>query len=422
MITKPKGTQDILPNESEKWQYIEEKIRNIARQFNLHEIRTPTFEVTELFTRGVGETTDIVHKEMYTFLDKGERSITLKPEGTAGVVRAFLENGLFNQTMPQKLYYISPIFRYERPQSGRLREHHQFGVEVFGSASPFMDAEVISMAYSYLKEVGVQAMQLQLNSVGCPKCRPAFNAALKAYFEPYKQELCENCQIRFEKNTLRILDCKIESCKNVIKNAPKITDYLCTECSAHFTALQQILSANDIPYIVNPQLVRGLDYYTKTVFEFVSTAIGAKGTVLGGGRYDNLVANLGGKSTCAIGFGSGIERLLLLLEAQNRVLPIQKNISIYIAPLEEDAKMLSFQVAKLLREKDFAVEMDVMNRSIKAQFKYANSIKANYVVSIGHDELQSNTLTVKNMQTGKEEQVERTKLVQYLQAIAKEDV
>lgn len=420
MITKPKGTQDILPNESIKWQYIEEKIRNIAKQFNLHEIRTPTFEVTELFTRGVGETTDIVHKEMYTFLDKGGRSMTLKPEGTAGVVRAFLENGLFNQAMPQKLYYISPIFRYERPQSGRLREHHQFGVEVFGSASPFADAEVISIAYNYLNEVGAKDIQLQLNSVGCPKCRPSFNSALKAYFEPHKQELCENCQIRLEKNTLRILDCKTENCKKVIKNAPKITDYLCTECSEHFAALQQILTANAIPYTLNTQLVRGLDYYTKTVFEFVSLSIGAQGTVLGGGRYDNLVASLGGKPTCAVGFGSGIERLLLLLEGQNSMLPMHKNLSVYIAPLEEDAKILSFQLAKLLRENNFTVEIDLMNRSIKSQFKYANSIKADYVISIGHDELQSNKLTIKNMQTGKEEQVLHTDIVEYLQRIARE--
>ena len=419
MITKPKGTQDILPNESIKWQYIEEKIRTIAMQYNLQEIRTPTFEVTELFARGVGETTDIVHKEMYTFLDKGGRSMTLKPEGTAGVVRAFLENGLFNQAMPQKLYYLSPIFRYERPQSGRLREHHQFGVELFGSASPFADAEVIAIAYNYLKSVGVDSINLQLNSVGCPNCRPNFNTALKAYFEPKKQELCENCQMRLDKNTLRILDCKNENCKKIIKDAPKITDYLCTECTEHFATLQEILKANSIPFTLNTQLVRGLDYYTKTVFEFVTTVIGAQGTVLGGGRYDNLVSHLGGKSVCAVGFGSGIERLLLVLEEQKKEW-IEKKKLIYIAPFEDEAKISAFQLAEHLRKDNFKVEVDIVNRSVKGQFKYANSIKADYVISIGQDELKSGTVAIKNMQTGQEEKILLANVANYLQTAIEE--
>lgn len=420
MITKPKGTQDILPSASKKWQYVEDTIRKLAKEYNVQEIRTPTFEVTELFARGVGETTDIVHKEMYTFLDKGERSMTLKPEGTAGVVRAFLENGLFNQTMPQKFYYLSPIFRYERPQSGRLREHHQFGVEFFGSSSPFADAEVIAIAYKYLQRVGVNSITLHLNSVGCPKCRPNFNAALKAYFAPKKEELCENCKMRLETNTLRILDCKNESCKKVIANAPKVTDFLCQDCNTHFESLQTILKSNAIPFVLNSQLVRGLDYYTKTVFEFISTALGAQSTVLGGGRYDNLVSTLGGKDCAAVGFGSGIERLLLLLEKEEKCWEEEQTV-LYIAPFEEAAKIPAFCLAEKLRAAGYGVEVDLLNRSVKAQFKYANAIAAKYVLSIGQEELLTNTVNIKNMQTGQEERVKQGEVLQYFKAVQKEE-
>ncbi|MGI6153928.1 MAG: histidine--tRNA ligase, partial [Christensenellaceae bacterium] len=314
-INAPKGTKDVLPGESYKWQYIEKTVREICSVFGYREIRTPVFEHTELFLRGVGDTTDIVQKEMYTFTDKGDRSVTLKPEGTAGVVRAFIESGLANGPQPTKMYYLNcPVFRYERPQSGRLREHHQFGIEAFGAGDASVDAEVISVALTLFDKVGMKNLRLNINSIGCEKCRPGYHEALKDYLRENYDSLCETCKERFEKNPLRILDCKVESCQSLIKEAPVMIDHLCEECDSHFDALKGYLGALDIEYSVNPFIVRGLDYYTKTVFEIISDSIGAQGTVCGGGRYDKLVKEIGGPDMPGIGFGLGIERLLLVME------------------------------------------------------------------------------------------------------------
>lgn len=402
MINIPKGTKDVLPQESYKWHYIEGKVREIANEFNLKEIRTPTFEHTELFLRGVGETTDVVNKEMYTFLDKGERSITLKPEGTAGVVRAYLENGLASLAMPLKMYYITPVFRYEKPQAGRLREHHQFGIEVYGSESAVTDAEVISIASSLFEKLNINNLTLNINSIGCPTCRAEYNKALKEYYRPHLDDMCETCRERFDKNPLRILDCKEEKCKEINVNAPAITDYLCDDCKAHFESLKEYLTAMNIPFVVNSRIVRGLDYYTRTVFEFVSNNIGSQGTVCGGGRYDGLVEQLGGKHTPCAGFGMGIERLLLLMDSVGIDIPENDGISVYFATFGENALKKALLYTSLLRKAGVSADFDHLNKSFKAQFKYANKINAKYVVSIGDDEINSGVLKVKNMQNGEE--------------------
>lgn len=400
MINIPKGTKDVLPFESYKWHYVEKIARETADLYCLNEIRTPTFEHTELFLRGVGDTTDIVNKEMYTFLDKGERSITLKPEGTAGVARSFIENGLFNNAMPLKMYYITPVFRYENPQKGRLREHHQFGVEVYGGAGADTDAEVIKLAYTVLKKCGL-SVKLYINSMGCPECRKKYNEALKGYFADKLDKLCPTCRERYYKNPLRILDCKEEGCKALCKDAPKIVDYLCDDCSSHFKKLQELLTDCGVAYKINPFIVRGLDYYTKTVFEFVTTALGSQGTVCGGGRYDNLISELGGTPTCGVGFGMGIERLLMLMEAENVVIPMHENVKLYIASMGDEAYKKAFEIASELRDKGVKAEIDHAGRGIKAQFKYADKIRAENVVTLGDNELSTGVAQIKNMADGK---------------------
>lgn len=400
MINIPKGTKDVLPFESYKWHYVERIARETADLYCLNEIRTPTFEHTELFLRGVGDTTDIVNKEMYTFLDKGERSITLKPEGTAGVARSFIENGLFNNAMPLKMYYITPVFRYENPQKGRLREHHQFGVEVYGGAGADTDAEVIKLAYTVLKKCGL-SVKLYINSMGCPECRKKYNEALKGYFADKLDKLCSTCRERYYKNPLRILDCKEEGCKALCKDAPKIVDYLCDDCSSHFKKLQELLTDCGVAYEINPFIVRGLDYYTKTVFEFVTTALGSQGTVCGGGRYDNLISQLGGTPTCGVGFGMGIERLLMLMEAENVVIPMHENVKLYIASMGNEAYKKAFEIASELRDKGVKAEIDHAGRGIKAQFKYADKIRAENVVTLGDNELLTGVAQIKNMADGK---------------------
>lgn len=400
MINIPKGTKDVLPFESYKWHYVERIARETADLYCLNEIRTPTFEHTELFLRGVGDTTDIVNKEMYTFLDKGERSITLKPEGTAGVARSFIENGLFNNAMPLKMYYITPVFRYENPQKGRLREHHQFGVEVYGGAGADTDAEVIKLAYTVLKKCGL-SVKLYINSMGCPECRKKYNEALKGYFADKLDKLCPTCRERYYKNPLRILDCKEEGCKALCKDAPKIVDYLCDDCSSHFKKLQDLLTDCGVAYEINPFIVRGLDYYTKTVFEFVTTALGSQGTVCGGGRYDNLISQLGGTPTCGVGFGMGIERLLMLMEAENVVIPMHENVKLYIASMGDEAYKKAFEIASELRDKGVKAEIDHAGRGIKAQFKYADKIHAENVVTLGDNELLTGVAQIKNMADGK---------------------
>lgn len=399
MINIPKGTKDVLPSESYKWHYVERIARETADLYCLNEIRTPTFEHTELFLRGVGDTTDIVNKEMYTFRDKGDRSITLKPEGTSGVARSFIENGLFNGAMPLKMYYITPVFRYENPQKGRLREHHQFGVEVYGGAGADTDAEVIKLAYTVLKKCRL-SVKLYINSMGCPDCRKKYNEALKGYFADKLDKLCHTCRERYNKNPLRILDCKEEGCKALCKDAPKIIDYLCEDCSAHFKKLQELLADCGVAYEINPFIVRGLDYYTKTVFEFVTTALGSQGTVCGGGRYDNLISQLGGTPTCGVGFGMGIERLLMLMEAENVIIPERENVKLYIATMGDAAYKKAFEIVSALRDKGVKAEVDHAGRGIKAQFKYADKIHAENVVTLGENELASGIAQIKHMADG----------------------
>ncbi len=416
MITIPKGTKDVLPSEAYKWHFVEGTARRIAALYNLKEIRTPVFEHTELFARGVGDTTDIVNKEMYTFLDKGDRSMTLKPEGTAGVVRSFIENGMAGGVLPAKMYYITPVFRYERPQAGRLREHHQFGVEIFGGKGSETDAEVILLARDYIAALGVEGVELHLNSIGCKHCRPKFNEALKEYLRPHLPEMCATCNARFDKNPLRILDCKEEKCSAINAGAPKTLDFLCDECRQHFEKLTSILDACGVKYVLDPKLVRGLDYYSKTVFEFVSTKIGAQGTVLGGGRYDTLIENLGGPSVPAVGFGSGIERMLLVLENTGKSVPEEPALGAYVAGLDEAGRAAAFALAEQLRGMGVSAEFDHADRSVKAQFKYAGKVGARYVVVIGSNELESGAYTVKNMADSSSEQVKAEEIAEYLRS------
>lgn len=412
MINIPKGTKDVLPADSYKWQYVEGVARETARLFNLKEIRTPVFEHTELFLRGVGDTTDIVTKEMYTFRDKGDRSITLKPEGTAGVARSFIENGLAGGVLPAKMYYIIPAFRYERPQAGRLREFHQFGVEIFGAEGADTDAEVIALADSLLKNLGLR-VKLHINSIGCPACRAAYNKALREYFSPHLEALCYDCKTRFEKNPLRLLDCKEEGCRKINAAAPTILEYLCPECAAHFEALKTYLSLAGIAYEIDPRIVRGLDYYTRTVFEFVSDDIGAQGTVCGGGRYDGLIAELGGAPAPAVGFAAGIERLLLVMEATGVEIPRPEGPTAYLAGLDDACREKAFGLCVKLRAAGIAAETDHMKRSVRAQFKYADKLGAKYVAVIGGNELESGAMNVKRMATSESETVTFENAVEY---------
>ncbi|MBR3816776.1 MAG: histidine--tRNA ligase [Clostridia bacterium] len=406
LITKSiKGTLDLLPAESHKRQFVEHTCLEIAQNFGYKEIRTPVFEHTELFQRGVGDTTDVVQKEMYTFEDKGGRSITLRPEGTAGVVRSYLEHGLFNEPMPQKMCYLTSCYRYEKPQAGRLREFHQFGIECLGSASPACDAEVISVAQNLFDFLGVKNLKLEINSIGCKECRKDYHAALHSYFESKKEELCGTCLGRLERNPMRILDCKSPVCSAIAKDAPKVTDYLCDDCKVHFESVQNYLKAMGIDYTVNPTIVRGLDYYSRTVFEFVSTDIGAQGTVCGGGRYDGLVEEVGGNPTPALGFGMGIERLMLLMENQGLPFPEAAKCELYIATMGEKATVQAAAMANALRREGMFVEFDVVGRSVKAQMKYANKIGAKFTVVIGDSELESGIVRLKNMESGEEQEL-----------------
>ncbi len=412
-----KGTLDLLPKESCKTQYIEAAVREIAENYGFLEMRTPVFEHTELFQRSVGETTDVVQKEMYTFEDKGGRSITLRPEGTAGAARAFLEHGLFNDALPQKIYYLTSCYRYEKPQAGRLREFHQFGVESFGAGTPAADAEIISLAHAVFRYLGVQNLTLEINSIGCPECRKKFQEALKAYFESYREQLCDTCKSRLERNPMRILDCKSPVCSEIAAGAPKILDYLCDDCRAHFDAVQKYLQAMDIAFTVNPTIVRGLDYYTRTVFEFVSSEIGAQGTVCGGGRYDGLLEELGGKPMPACGFGMGIERLLLLMEAQGVPFPEPKKCDVYLVSMGEEAGLKAAALAEQLREEGLSAQFDTVGRGLKAQMKYADKIGAAYTVVLGDAELESRRVNLKNMRDGTQTELDLDDFVGAFQSI-----
>ena len=400
-VQAPKGTKDMLPQDAYKWHFVENKFREIAKFYGMREIRTPMFEHTDLFLRGVGDTTDIVQKEMYTFNDKGNRSITLKPEGTSPVVRAFIENRLFNEAQPTKLYYAIPCFRYENVQKGRLRQFHQFGTEVFGSKEPSMDAEVIAFAMEFLKSLGLKSLSLNINNLGCPNCRPKYNEALKKFLEENYDDLCGLCQSRFEKNPMRILDCKNKNCGEITKNAPIILDYMCEECDTHFTEVKKYLDALNIPYTVDPGIVRGLDYYTKTIFEILNDDF----TVCGGGRYDRLIEQLGGPEMPAVGFGLGIERLLLTLQNEGVEIPNEGLYDLYIGARGEDGKLASFKLANALRTRGIKTEINHMGRSLKAEMKYANKIGAKFTVVLGDDELQTGNAKFKRMSDGEQFEV-----------------
>ncbi len=402
LITQaPKGTEDLLPSESYKWQYVEKKFKEVCDRFGYREIRMPTFEHTELFERGVGDTTDVVQKQMYTFLDKGGRSVTLRPEGTASVARSFLQNSLYAQAMPLKMFYNIACFRYENKQKGRLREFHQFGVEAFGAKEPSIDAEIVSLAITFLKRVGLTDLSVNINSIGCPECRKKYNDALKEYFRGHLNELCGTCNERFERNPLRILDCKSEICQGFAKDAPTILEYICDDCREHFEKFKHSLDVMGIGYNVNPGIVRGLDYYTKTVFEIISGPF----TVCGGGRYDGMIEEFGGDSTPGIGFGLGIERLLIRLAELGIEIPKENDIDLYIVPLGDVAEDYTKKLVLDLRCGGLNVETDHMKRGLKAQMKYANKINAKFVAVIGDNEIANGAVNLKNMETGNETEV-----------------
>lgn len=398
MLTNaPKGTKDILPDQIHKWHYVENQWKDICRRYGFKEVRTPVFEHTELFTRGIGDTTDVVQKEMYTFEDHGGRSITLKPEGTSPAVRAFIEHKQYAEVQPTKIQYITPCYRYEKPQSGRLREFHQFGIEVFGTPNMMADAEVISLGYDFLTSLGITEIELRINSVGCPECRKKHRAALREFLTPKYDELCDTCKTRFDKNPMRILDCKSPVCQELVQGAPMMIDYLCDDCKDAFQQLQDNLKAMEIPFTVDPGIVRGLDYYTKTAFEFVTTKIGAQGTVCGGGRYDHLIEEVGGPPIPGVGFGLGIERLLLLMEANDAHFPEPDKLDVFIAVMGDAAKAYGLKLCRELRAKGLSAEMDTLARNIKNQFKYANRLNAKYTVVLGDNEMAEGVAAVKDM-------------------------
>ena len=408
MLTQaPRGTKDVLPADSYRWQYVESKMRQAAAEAGFREVRTPVFEHTELFLRGVGDTTDIVQKEMYTFKDKGDRSISLKPEGTAGAARCLLENNLYADTLPCKMYYLNaPIFRYEAPQSGRLREHHQFGLECFGARDASADAEQILLAYRLLSGLGVKNLSVNINSIGCPNCRPKYHATLKSFLSGRIGEMCSTCQTRFDRNPLRVLDCKEKHCQELVADAPSMLDLLCDDCKAHFAQLQSYLDAAHIPYQIDPRIVRGLDYYTKTVFELITKTENGNLTVCGGGRYDNLVEQLGGPSLHAVGFGMGIERVLMLLDAlepgECRLQIEDETPQVFVACLNRQLSLQAFSLLRRFREAGLRADMDHQARSLKAQFKYADKLGAKYVAVLGDDEIERGVVKLRDMSTREE--------------------
>lgn len=406
VITKKiKGTEDVLPKDSYRWQFVEDVMRKESAAYGFKEIRTPVFEHTELFARGVGQTTDVVQKEMYTFDTKGGESVTLRPEGTAGAARAVLEHGLVNDSLPIKASYFVSCYRYEKPQAGRLREFHQFGLECYGTQSPVADAELICAAQSIFDRLGIKQLRLEINSIGCPACRAEYHKALKEYFYGYKDELCETCNSRLEKNPMRILDCKSPVCSKIAQGAPKITDYLCDECREHFASVQKYLDAAGVEYTVNPTIVRGLDYYTKTVFEFVTDFIGAQGTVCGGGRYDGLIEELGGKHLPSLGFAMGIERLLMLMDKQGIEIPEPSTCDLYVAVMGEKASLKSFEIIKAVRSCGLIAETDVVGRGLRAQMKYADKIGAKFSMVLGDNEIEQGKAVIKNMSSGEQTEI-----------------
>ena len=404
-IKSIKGTADVLPSDSYKWQFVERKFLDTAQKYGFGEIRVPTFEDKRLFIRSVGDTTDVVQKEMYTFTDQGGRELALRPEGTAGVNRAVIENGLINGALPVKLSYAISCFRAEKPQAGRMREFHQLGMELFGASSPSADAEVIAFVDEFFRLLGIRNISLEINSIGCKECRKNYHAALKSYFEARKDKLCDTCLERLDKNPLRILDCKNPDCKEVAKDAPVVLDYLCDDCRAHFEGLKKRLDALGVPYTVNPRIVRGLDYYVRTVFEFVSSDLGAQSTVCGGGRYDGLIKSLGGPDQPGIGYAMGVERLLMVMKAQGIEIPAPAPCDLYIGSIGEEASVEALRLCGILRGEGFSAECDIVGRSVKAQMKYADKIGARFSMVLGDNELAEKKATVKNMATGENAEV-----------------
>lgn len=405
MIQKPRGTMDILPKDVATWQFIESKAREVASKFGFSEIRFPTFESTELFQRGVGDSTDVVQKEMYTFTDREGRGLTLRPEGTASVARALIENGMCSDTMPLKLYYLINCFRYEKPQAGRSREFYQFGVELFGAADAAADAEIIAVAYTLIKELGIKNTALHINSIGCPECRPAYRQALKDYFENNKEELCDTCKGRLETNPLRILDCKSPICSEIAKNAPKTIDHLCPDCKKHMEELEGYLKEMGIEYSIDTHIVRGLDYYTRTVYEFIATDIGAQSTILGGGRYDGLIKELGGPALSGIGFAAGITRLILAMEKSGALVEADNVPVLYIASMGKSASKTAMGIVAKLRNEGIYAETDLVGRSLKAQMKYADKKKAKYTLILGDSELENNKAQLKDMRNSTQTEI-----------------
>ncbi|OMD91437.1 histidine--tRNA ligase [Paenibacillus odorifer] len=409
---KPTGTQDVLPGAVEKWQYIEGKARDLCRRFNYREIRTPMFEHTGLFERGVGETTDIVEGEMYTFKDKGDRDLALRPEGTAGVVRAYVQNKLYGEPDVSKLYYIGPMFRYERPQAGRYRQFHQFGIEAFGAVDPAIDAEVISMGYQFYKDLGLKDVRVELNSVGNAPSRAAYREKLLGFLRPMKDNLCSDCQRRIERNPLRVLDCKVDQDK--FTDAPSILDSLDDECITHFEKVKMHLDIMGVEFTINPRLVRGLDYYTHTAFEYKAAGIGSIDTVGGGGRYNGLVEEIGGPDQAGIGFGIGLERILLILEDQKVELETAKPLDVYFVALGEEADIEISKQLYFLRSQGFSAERDYLGRKMKAQMKSADRMSARYTAILGEDELKNGVIALKSMSTGEQQTVKLEELAQAL--------
>ena len=404
MITqRPKGTQDWYGSDMHKRTIIEAAARELCKVFNIKEVITPVFEHTVLFQRGVGETTDVVQKEMYTFEDKGHRSITLKPEGTAGAIRAYLENNMYAEPAPTKLFYVTPAFRYEQPQSGRLRQHHQFGVEFVGSKSPLVEVELITLITTLIRKIGLKDAKLHINSIGCANCRKNYNEALLAYLKQHEEHLCPTCRERMKKNPLRVIDCKVPECKEIVKDAPRTIEYLDDECREHFEELQKLLTEMNIPFEIDTGIVRGLDYYTKTVFEFVNSD---GFTLCGGGRYDNLVHEIDEKQNIpSVGFGMGLERILYFLEKEQVELEPEPGVELYVGVLGKEARAQAYQLVNTLRMAGIIVETDYMDRSVKAQMKYANKLKAKYTVILGENELKENSARIKNMETGEQTEV-----------------
>ncbi len=412
LTTAPKGTKDVLPADSPRWHYIERTVLEIAERYGFFEVRTPTFEHTELFNRAVGDTTDVVQKEMYTFTDKGGRSITLRPEGTSGAIRALAENGVLAGQLPVKASYVMSCFRYEKPQAGRLREFHQFGVESVGSPSPAADAEVIALGSRVLEELGVNKVRLFLNSIGCRECRPAYHEKLRAYFASHESELCETCRGRLTTNPLRILDCKNPECKALAEKAPKMIDRLCPDCRAHFDGVTARLDAMGIRWELDPDIVRGLDYYCRTVFEFVTETIGAQGTVCGGGRYDGLVEEIGGPALPGIGFGMGLERLQLVMEASGAEVPPAQPCEIFLVPMGQAASVRAGTLVEQLRREGIRADADTMGRSLKAQMRCADKLGALFTMVLGDDELAQGTAKIKDMKTGEQVSISLDRFVE----------